>query len=228
MTKDEFVAHWVRMIWTVARSMQRTYKLSEEDCEDIVQSVSLKLCKLNPSEYVLPAVRIRTIINNASRDELAKILPRSRNTFSLDEPLSEDSDSESLIDVLAVDLDSEDTTVDRLHIEELLSYCQRPTRRVLELSMGFDGNKGLTQNELATRFNTTTDQIKRIISDGVSQIKGKLLESDRYRAFEVKCSRCGTTDTLLVKAEDPDPTKAICRGCNRFTDCLEAEQLLFS
>ena len=113
------IEKYKRLVWCVAKAMQRTYKLSSADVEDIVADINLKLFKL-PADAHEGTIRIS--INNTARTALNLIMSRGGHkvnwrqysTVSYDEPSAPDggmdcieicgSTSEMDIDALSIRL----------------------------------------------------------------------------------------------------------------------------
>lgn len=170
MTTEEFLRQWNKHMLTVAKAMKRTYKLSNEDVEDIVQDVTIRLLKLTPEQQERGGAWIRTVINNASRDALDRIIRATRNTYSIDEPLNDDSTG-TYKDSFVAPQDDEHDTRQKLLIGKLLSSCDRFAQHLIKLRLGFDGKDPMSYEDIAALFNTTPDKIQEVIENGYASIK---------------------------------------------------------
>jgi DNA-directed RNA polymerase specialized sigma24 family protein len=74
-TPAETVERWQRLIIFCAQKIGRTYHLSISDLEDLEQDAIVKLLQLPPAKRPLIGY-CRTVINNALRDSLRRLLGR--------------------------------------------------------------------------------------------------------------------------------------------------------
>jgi RNA polymerase sigma factor (sigma-70 family) len=164
MTPDELYIKYHRLAWKVARIMQRSYGLTEEDVEDIAMSALGKVVMISSAKIDARghAGYVRTVINNASRSELQRILKAQR--FSSNHTASEDSEHS----VSPRHIEDEKQHLDSALIhEDLLSYYLSTLtpyeRRVIDMMLGSPTQPPMELRDIASAVEVPLPELKQTL-----------------------------------------------------------------
>ncbi len=123
------------------------------------QSTSIKL----PLKYANQLSKM----DNLNESELIKKLRRIYRPVSLDQQLSDDSNSDSIVDLIDDDkYDNPEKVAEKVNLKELINEVLgklKPIERdVISRHFGLNGKKPLTLKEIGEKYNLTKERIRQI------------------------------------------------------------------
>jgi RNA polymerase sigma factor (sigma-70 family) len=152
VTSEELYAKYHRLVWRVARTMQKSYRLSEEDVEDIAAHAFQRLITL-PAGKRTVAAYVRTVINNGCRTELGHVL-KLRNR---------QEDSGNLLQVKDPRQSAEVALVNNNLVFHSISRLSPEERYIVTRLSGLLGQSPHTPHEIARQLNIPRTQIFKMI-----------------------------------------------------------------
>jgi RNA polymerase sigma factor (sigma-70 family) len=167
VTSEELYAKYHRLVWKVARTMQKSYALADEDVEDIVSATFQRLVQL-PADKRNADGYVRTVINNASRTELRHILEASRNHDPLDAKSFELSSGAQSVELALINEQEVLRVISRLSPEEHSIVCRL---------VGLLSHPLQTPQQIAASLNISRPQLLKRIDDIYSRLRSWLSHS---------------------------------------------------
>ena len=161
------IEHNLRMVVFIARK----FESSGVGLEDLISIGTIGLIKAVNTFDPEKKNKLATYASRCIENEVLMYLrhtARSRYEISLDEPLRRDWDGNELLlsDVLGTEGDlvyrRMDERVEKQLLREALKKLSRREKQIMQLRFGLDGEKELTQKEVADRLGISQSYISRL------------------------------------------------------------------
>jgi RNA polymerase sigma factor (sigma-70 family) len=142
ITDQDLYNRYSKLIYHVAWTMHRIpqYHLTEEDVHDIAQAAFVRLMALPQEKRNYPAAYHRTVINNACRTELKRIL---RHTDHITSYQNHNPDNDNVLYIDSFEdpkQEFEAATVAKLTVERCLTCLDQTAQQIVILAVGLNGN----------------------------------------------------------------------------------------
>ena len=174
--RDKLIEHNLRLVVFLAKKYENT----KVDLEDLVSIGTIGLIKGVNTYKMDKNIKLATYASRCIDNEILMFLRKNKKVkteVSLDESLSFDPDGNELHleDVLGTDKDIvteglEKKTEKVLVIDEITKLSKRD-REIMVLRYGLDGNRELTQKEVANKLGISQSYISRIEKKVIRRIK---------------------------------------------------------
>ena len=161
------IEHNLRLVVFIARKFENT----GVGLEDLISIGTIGLIKAVNTFDPEKKNKLATYASRCIENEVLMYLrhtARSRYEISLDEPLRRDWDGNELLlsDVLGTESDlvyrRMDDKVEKQLLREALKKLPRREKQIMQLRFGLDGEKELTQKEVADRLGISQSYISRL------------------------------------------------------------------
>lgn len=182
--KDKLIEHNLRL---VAHIIKKYYSNSNEQ-EDLISIGSIGLIKgINSFDYT-KGTRLATYAAKCIENEILmyfRATKKSSQDISINEPIESDSDGNpiTLIDVIF----SNDTIIEdidtKIKCEKLNDYIfnlkDDKERDIIIKRYGMDGNKPLTQREIAKKMNISRSYVSRIEKRALGNLRAMYKSAEK-------------------------------------------------
>ncbi len=179
--RNKLIEHNLRLVAHVVKK----YSQTREDGEELISIGTIGLIKGITSFKPEKGVRLATYASRCIDNEILMLIrsnKKSQNDVSLNDPIGTDKEGNQilLVDVMSSDEEVADiielkSQVKKLR-ENILSELDDRERRIIIKRYGLDGNKPLTQRELAKKLNISRSYISRIEKKAVSKLKKGIVD----------------------------------------------------
>jgi RNA polymerase sigma factor (sigma-70 family) len=168
ITDEDLHDRYHRLIYKVAWTMKRIpqYHLTDEDVHDIAQAALVRLIGMSQTQRNYPAVYHRTVINNACRTALDRIL---RHTDHITSYHNEMRESPSTYQDVFHDprQDLEDPTINKLTVEHCLNALDSLARQIVILACGLYGQSPHTPHKIARKLGLPRQTVEQTIQNSI-------------------------------------------------------------
>jgi RNA polymerase sigma factor (sigma-70 family) len=168
ITDEDLYDRYHRLAYKVAWTMKRIpqYHLTDEDVHDIAQAALLRLIALPQHKRHYPAAYHRTVINNACRTELKRILHHSDHITSYH---NEMRDTDTTYHDVFHDprQELEDPTINRLTVEHCLDALDSLARQIVILAIGLFGQSPHTPHKIARKLKLSKHQVEQTLHNSI-------------------------------------------------------------
>jgi RNA polymerase sigma factor (sigma-70 family) len=183
VTDEALLEQFRALIWAVARRMQRSYKLSDSDAEDIASGIQLGLLRLPQAKRPYTGY-CRMVINNAARNALGSIVGRGSTpkndwrvshtmSYAAASPTGDGDDDGTAIERLTSTGSPEDALVQRVTLVNAIATLTEREQTVVRLFYGLDGDECSTQI-IADRLGVTHQVVYNTLKIALRKLKSKL------------------------------------------------------
>ena len=165
--RNKLIEHNLRLVAHVVKK----YSQTREDGEELISIGTIGLIKGITSFNPEKGVRLATYASRCIDNEILMLIrsnKKSQNDVSLNDPIGTDKEGNQilLVDVMSSDEEVADiielkSQVKKLR-ENILSELDDRERKIIIKRYGLDGNKPLTQRELAKKLDISRSYISRI------------------------------------------------------------------
>ncbi len=179
--RNKLIEHNLRLVAHVVKK----YSQTREDGEELISIGTIGLIKGITSFNPKKGVRLATYASRCIDNEILMLIrsnKKSQNDVSLNDPIGTDKEGNQilLVDVMSSDEEVADiielkSQVKKLR-ENILSELDDRERRIIIKRYGLDGNKPLTQRELAKKLDISRSYISRIEKKAVSKLKKGIVD----------------------------------------------------
>lgn len=179
--RNKLIEHNLRLVAHVVKK----YSQTREDGEELISIGTIGLIKGITSFNPKKGVRLATYASRCIDNEILMLIrsnKKSQNDVSLNDPIGTDKEGNQilLVDVMSSDEEVADiielkSQVKKLR-ENILSELDDRERQIIIKRYGLDGNKPLTQRELAKKLDISRSYISRIEKKAVSKLKKGIVD----------------------------------------------------
>ncbi len=179
--RNKLIEHNLRLVAHVVKK----YSQTKEEVEELISIGTIGLIKGITSFNPKKGVRLATYASRCIDNEILMLIrsnKKSQNDVSLNDPIGTDKEGNQilLVDVMSSDEEVADiielkSQVKKLR-ENILSELDERERRIIIKRYGLDGNKPLTQRELAKKLDISRSYISRIEKKAVSKLKKGIVD----------------------------------------------------
>ena len=179
--RNKLIEHNLRLVAHVVKK----YSQTKEDSEELLSIGTIGLIKGITSFNPDKGVRLATYASRCIDNEILMLIrsnKKSQNDVSLNDPIGTDKEGNQilLVDVMSSDEEVSDiielkSQVKKLR-ENILSELDDRERKIIIKRYGLDGNKPLTQQELAKKLDISRSYISRIEKKAVSKLKKGIVD----------------------------------------------------
>lgn len=179
--RNKLIEHNLRLVAHVVKK----YSQTREDGEELISIGTIGLIKGITSFNPEKGVRLATYASRCIDNEILMLIrsnKKSQNDVSLNDPIGTDKEGNQilLVDVMSSDEEVADiielkSQVKKLR-ENILSELDDRERKIIIKRYGLDGNKPLTQRELAKKLDISRSYISRIEKKAVSKLKKGIVD----------------------------------------------------
>lgn len=179
--RNKLIEHNLRLVAHVVKK----YSQTREEVEELISIGTIGLIKGITSFNPKKGVRLATYASRCIDNEILMLIrsnKKSQNDVSLNDPIGTDKEGNQilLVDVMSSDEEVADiielkSQVKKLR-ENILSELDDRERRIIIKRYGLDGNKPLTQRELAKKLDISRSYISRIEKKAVSKLKRGIVD----------------------------------------------------
>jgi RNA polymerase sigma factor (sigma-70 family) len=184
MTPEQLYAKYHRLAWCIARSMQATCSLTNEDAEDIFSASWLKLLQQPPKNWEKP-LYVRVVLRCGARNELERI-NRHRRMLSYEDlalhPLLPEQYDDGF-EPLAFDtpdttrLNPEEELIQKDLLDKYISILSAPERAIVDLMLGLTGEDPMSLLNIAKRLAMPLAQVKNTLEASYERMRRLMKES---------------------------------------------------
>ena len=171
MTNEELIAQYEAFVWHTARKMQRSYRLSQEDTQDIGARALLGLVAMPPDVREFPWYVMQAIVNQCI-NELKTIRKHRVVEFVPTFSVEYDEDKEDL-PIPDTRVDVERDVLHRDVIDRCLSILTPEESRIFAMYLGRDGHTAMTQAEIAAVLGKTSGRIGQIMKQATTRMRNR-------------------------------------------------------
>lgn len=174
--RDKLIEHNLRLVAHIIKK----YYTKANDQDDLVSVGTIGLIKAVDSFDRSKGIKLSSYAARCIENEVLMFFRNSKKTaqdVSMNDPIETDKEgnSLSLMDIMA----TEDSIVDDIDIkiksEKLKAYINNNLspreKKIVELRYGLNGNKQITQREVATKMNISRSYVSRIEKRALSVLK---------------------------------------------------------
>lgn len=179
--RNKLIEHNLRLVAHVVKK----YSQAREDGEELISIGTIGLIKGITSFNPEKGVRLATYASRCIDNEILMLIrsnKKSQNDVSLNDPIGTDKEGNQilLVDVMSSDEEVSDiielkSQVKKLR-ENIISELDNRERQIIIKRYGLDGNKPLTQRELAKKLDISRSYISRIEKKAVSKLKKGIVD----------------------------------------------------
>ena len=176
--RKKLVEKNLRLVVYIAKKFEN----SGVNIEDLISIGTIGLMKGVNSFNAEKNIKLATYASRCIENEILMYLRKSQKTkseVSIDEPINTDSEGNDLAlgDILGSDNDSLFKQVEdndnRKIVNMAIKNLDFREKEIMELRYGFDGNKELTQKEVADKLGISQSYISRIEKKVINRLKKK-------------------------------------------------------
>ena len=180
--RDRLIEHNLRLVAHIIRK----YYSTSRDQDDLISIGTIGLMKAVSTFDYTKGPRLATYAARCIENEILMYFragKRLQQEMSISEPIDVDKEGHplTLIDVLACEDSLEEDTAVRLNTEKLYRYMKEclddREREILALRYGLVGN-GLTQREVAKKFDISRSYISRIEKKALTKLRRRFESGD--------------------------------------------------
>ena len=174
--RNKLIEHNLRLVAHIAKK----YAKNQEDGEELISIGTIGLIKGIMSYDGSKGTRLATYAARCIENELLMLMrsnKKSQNDVSLNDPIGTDKEGNQilLVDVMSTEEEISDiielkSQVKKLR-ENMLSELDERERLIIEKRYGLNGEKPLTQREIAKNLGISRSYISRIEKKAVSKLK---------------------------------------------------------
>lgn len=182
--KEELIEHNLRLVVYIARKFDNT----NVELDDLISIGTIGLIKAINSYDVDKNIKLATFASRCIENEILMYLRRVskiKGEVSFDEPLNVDSEGNELLlsDVLGTDGDVVSKNLEKSSEEKLLrtvlAKLNGRERTLMDLRFGLNGEKALTQKEVAALLGISQSYISRLEKKIVKKLRREFLKEER-------------------------------------------------
>ena len=182
--KEELIEHNLRLVVYIARKFDNT----NVELDDLISIGTIGLIKAINSYDVDKNIKLATFASRCIENEILMYLRRVskiKGEVSFDEPLNVDSEGNELLlsDVLGTDSDVVSKNLEKTSEEKLLrsvlSKLSGRERTLMDLRFGLNGERALTQKEVAALLGISQSYISRLEKKIVKKLRREFLKEER-------------------------------------------------
>lgn len=174
--RNKLIEHNLRLVAHIVKK----YSQCAEEGEELLSIGTIGLIKGIESFNTSKGTMLATYAARCIENEILMLMranKKSRNDVSLNDPIGTDKEGNQilLVDIMSSDEEVADvielkSQVKKLR-ENILSELDSREREIIVRRYGLDGNKALTQREIAQKLNISRSYISRIEKKAVSKLK---------------------------------------------------------
>lgn len=174
--RNKLIEHNLRLVAHIAKK----YAKNQEDGEELISIGTIGLIKGIMSYDNSKGTRLATYAARCIENELLMLMrsnKKSQNDVSLNDPIGTDKEGNQilLVDVMSTEEEISDiielkSQVKKLR-ENMLSELDQREREIIVKRYGLNGEKPLTQREIAKQLGISRSYISRIEKKAVSKLK---------------------------------------------------------
>jgi RNA polymerase sigma factor (sigma-70 family) len=180
VTDELLLEFWERFVYHISSIASRTYKLTEEDREDLIAEIKMSLLKLSPLNRPFEGY-IKTVINNGLRDALRKLVARGatpgknwKSSITMDfyqaTPRKDgEEDTEDIDRALPVPDSPEHNLLNRVDVSKAVTTLQPEQRLIVELYFGLNGEE-VSLNEIGKRMGMSYENARVILRTALRKL----------------------------------------------------------
>jgi RNA polymerase sporulation-specific sigma factor len=179
--KDSLIEHNLRLVAYIAKRFENT----GANIEELISIGTVGLVKAISSFNSDKNIKLATYASRCIENEILMFIRKStthKREISIDEPLSVDWDGNELLlsdilgsdsDIVTKDMEAEE---EKRIVREAVSNLNDRERIIIELRFGLDGNKEMTQKEVADALGISQSYISRLEKKIMSHLRKKIEE----------------------------------------------------
>lgn len=176
--RNKLVEHNLRLVAHIIKK----YYSSRSDQDDLVSIGTIGLIKAINTFDINKNIKLSSYASRCIENEILmyfRNLKKSSHDISLDEPIDTDKDGNplTLIDVLSTDDNIFDSLNNKLNAGKLYEYIDSELndreKQVIIMRYGLDGNKPITQREVASFLGVSRSYISRIETKALKTLRKK-------------------------------------------------------
>lgn len=176
--RNKLVEHNLRLVAHIIKK----YYSSRSDQDDLVSIGTIGLIKAINTFDINKNIKLSSYASRCIENEILmyfRNLKKSSHDISLDEPIDTDKDGNplTLIDVLSTDDNIFDSLNNKLNAGKLNEYIDSELndreKQVIIMRYGLDGNKPITQREVASFLGVSRSYISRIETKALKTLRKK-------------------------------------------------------
>jgi DNA-directed RNA polymerase specialized sigma24 family protein len=181
---DHFLRQFEPHIRIVAGTMRRTYRaMTADDEKDLQQELRLKLLEV-PADRRNAGAFVRTVLNNAARDFLAKVLRHADRHISGDSTTDGDFSS-SLFARFGTDDDTEETQL----VDSLWTSLSPTQKQLMDWYLGLSGAKPIKRmRTLSDMSGLSAGTVRREIDSALAKMR-RMVSTKKYPVIVTQSSR---------------------------------------
>ena len=177
--REKLIEHNLRLVVYIAKK----YENSGIEFEDLISIGSMGLIKAVKTFRSDKNIKLATYASRCIDNEILMQLRKStreKNEISLDKPLSEDKEGNTLLlaDVISNDEEEIDQNLmlsdEKKAIWGIMNKLEKREREIMLLRFGLEGQDELTQKEVADKMGISQSYISRIEKKVLSKMKKEL------------------------------------------------------
>lgn len=181
--RNKLVEHNLRLVAHIIKK----YYAKESDHDDLVSIGTIGLIKAINTYNPDKNIKLSSYASRCIENEILMYFRNSKKSsqdMSLSDSIDTDKDGNPLmlIDVLAVEDDFTEELEDKINISKLNRYIKEildeREQTIIILRYGLNGNKPLTQREVAQKLNISRSYISRIEKKALSLLRKRFDKSD--------------------------------------------------
>ena len=176
--RNKLVEHNLRLVAHIIKK----YYSSRSDQDDLVSIGTIGLIKAVNTFDINKNIRLSSYASRCIENEILmyfRNLKKTSRDISLNEAIDTDKDGNplTLIDILATDDNILDSLNDKLNAKKLYGYINSELdereKTVITMRYGLDGNKPVTQREVASLLGVSRSYISRIETKALKTLRRK-------------------------------------------------------
>jgi hypothetical protein len=183
------------------------YHLTDEDVHDIAQAAFVRLIALPQEKRNYPAAYHRTVINNACRTELKKILEHNNRVCSYNEPANESGGTYESVFADPHE-HTEEKIVAKMTVERCLQVLDALAMQIVILAVGLHGQTPHTPHKIA-RMEVFGPRLVSLILNTRFDLSSFFRNNERLLYIlsgKPRCRRCSAQfiegrDVILAKVK---------------------------
>ncbi len=181
--RNKLVEHNLRLVAHIIKK----YYSNRSDQDDLVSIGTIGLIKAINTFDINKNIKLSSYASRCIENEILmhfRGLKKSSQDISLNEAIDTDKDGNplSLFDILSTDDDIFDSLNDKLNLSKLYDYIEAELddreKRVITLRYGLNGQKALTQREVAELLGVSRSYISRIETKALKTLRRKYERSN--------------------------------------------------
>jgi RNA polymerase sigma factor (sigma-70 family) len=166
ITDQNLYNRYSKLIYHVAWTMHSitAYHLAEEDVHDIAQAAFVRLIALPQEKRNYPAAYHRTVINNACRTELKRIL---RHTDHITSYQNRNLNNDNVLYIDSFEdpkQEFEAPTINKLTVERCLTALDTTAQQIVILAIGLHGHDPQSPQKIARMLKLPKPQVEETLT----------------------------------------------------------------